>query len=327
MPKISVIIPVYKVEEYLKRCVDSVIGQTLRNIEIILVDDGSPDNCPAICDEYAKKDDRVRVIHKKNGGVSEARNVGIEAALGEFIGFVDPDDYIEADMYEYLYDLVKKENAEISMCEFFHCYQGKEPEKNEKISVETVDSETAIYYVLESKRASMTLVNKIYKREIFDDNLRFPVGKVQEDAFLIVDILDRAKKVVISNFQKYYYYHRINSITTMHFSEHDFDCIEAFDYDYKRCCEINREYLESVARMRCCWVRFFVLDKMALAGVKNTEQRSKIIKYLKANKSFILKNDVLTMGRKLSFISLYFGFGIYRALVKQNAKRNKKRYE
>ena len=193
MPKISVIIPVYKVEEYLKRCVDSVIGQTLRDIEIILVDDGSPDNCPAICDEYAKKDDRVRVIHKKNGGLSDARNAGIDIAKGEFLGFVDSDDYIEADMYEYLYDLVKKENAEISMCEFFHCYQGKEPEKNEKISVETVDSETAIYYVLESKKASLTVANKIYKREIFGSDLRFPVGKIQEDAFVIVDVLDRRK--------------------------------------------------------------------------------------------------------------------------------------
>lgn len=327
MPKISVIIPVYKVEEYLKRCVDSVIGQTLRDIEIILVDDGSPDNCPAICDEYAKKDDRVRVIHKKNGGLSDARNAGIDIATGDFLGFVDSDDYIEADMYEYLYDLVKKENAEISMCEFFHCYQGKEPEKNEKITVETVNSETAIYYVLESKKASLTVANKIYRREIFGSDLRFPVGKIQEDAFVIVDVLDRAKRVVISNEQKYYYFHRADSITTVRFNERDFDPIEAFDYDYKRCCEINREYLEPVARMRCCWVRFFVLDKMALAGVKNTEQRSKIIKYLKANKSFILKNDVLTMGRKLSFISLYFGFGIYRALVKQNVKRNKKRYE
>ena len=111
---ISVIVPVYKVEPYLRECVDSIINQTYKNLEIILVDDGSPDNCGAICDEYAAKDSRVRVIHKENGGVSSARNAGIEAATGDYIGFVDSDDWIEPDMYENLLESLQRENAEIA---------------------------------------------------------------------------------------------------------------------------------------------------------------------------------------------------------------------
>ena len=105
MPKISVIVPVYKAEAYLDRCIESILAQTYTDFELILVNDGSPDNCGAICDEYAEKDPRVRVIHKENGGVSTARNAGLAAATGEFIAFVDPDDWVEVDMYEKMYNI------------------------------------------------------------------------------------------------------------------------------------------------------------------------------------------------------------------------------
>ncbi len=114
--KISVIVPIYKVEEYLHRCIDSIINQTYTNLEIILVDDGSPDNCPMICDEYAKKDSRIRVIHKKNGGLSDARNAGLEIATGEYIGFVDSDDWIHKDMYHILYKNIIEKDADIAEC-------------------------------------------------------------------------------------------------------------------------------------------------------------------------------------------------------------------
>ena len=106
--KISVIVPVYNVENYLRRCVDSIINQTYKNLEIILVDDGSPDNCPVICDEYAQKDSRIKVIHKENGGLSSARNCGMDMATGEYIGFVDGDDWIESDMYKFLIENAEK---------------------------------------------------------------------------------------------------------------------------------------------------------------------------------------------------------------------------
>ena len=113
MAKVSVIIPIYNVEKYLQECLDSVIDQTLKDIEIILVDDGSPDNCPRICDEYAQKDARIKVIHKENGGYGSAVNRGLEEATGEYIGIVEPDDYIDSDMYEDLYNIAQTNNADI----------------------------------------------------------------------------------------------------------------------------------------------------------------------------------------------------------------------
>ena len=122
MIKVSVIVPIYKVEKYLSECVDSIRNQTLEDIEIILVDDGSPDNCPQICDEYKKLDNRIKVVHKKNGGLSSARNAGMRVATGEYIGFVDSDDYIEVDMYEKMYNTSKKYNVDFVMCDYYKSY-------------------------------------------------------------------------------------------------------------------------------------------------------------------------------------------------------------
>ncbi len=119
MPKISIVVPIYNVEKYLVQCVNSIINQTLTDIEIILVDDGSPDNCPKICDDYAKKDSRIKVLHKKNGGLSSARNAGIKVATGEYIGFVDSDDYIELDMYEKMYSIAKQYEVDFVMSDYY----------------------------------------------------------------------------------------------------------------------------------------------------------------------------------------------------------------
>ena len=123
MDLISVIVPVYKVEQYLDECIQSIVNQTYTNLEIILVDDGSPDNCPQICDEWAKKDSRIRVLHNKNNGVSAARNAGLTIAKGQYIGFVDSDDYIAADMYESLMVGIKQGNKKISCCLVNHVYE------------------------------------------------------------------------------------------------------------------------------------------------------------------------------------------------------------
>lgn len=137
---ISVIVPVYKVEKYLHRCVDSIINQTYKNLEIILVDDGSPDNCPKICDEYAQKDQRIKVIHKKNAGISEARNAGLEIAQGEFVAFVDSDDYIDSTMYEKMLLLAQKEKNDLVLCGFKKVSEdGKIENFNEKIMQEEID--------------------------------------------------------------------------------------------------------------------------------------------------------------------------------------------
>ncbi|EGP5489252.1 glycosyltransferase, partial [Enterococcus faecium] len=150
MCEISIIVPVYKVEPYLRKCVDSILAQTFTDFEVILVDDGSPDNSGKICDEYASKDSRVRVIHKKNGGLSSARNAGIDVARGKYLGFVDSDDYIEKDMYELLYDNIVKEQADLSICGIYDIYAGKKvkilPEE-----YKVLDKVSAMKIVLEAQ--------------------------------------------------------------------------------------------------------------------------------------------------------------------------------
>ena len=137
---ITIVVPVYKVEKYIDRCVTSILNQTYKNLQIILVDDGSPDNCGKICDEYAKKDNRIEVIHKENGGLSDARNAGINIAKGKYIAFVDSDDYVSNDYIEYMYKILKKENAKISICELQIVWKNTKIEENIKID-ENTDAE------------------------------------------------------------------------------------------------------------------------------------------------------------------------------------------
>lgn len=324
--KISVIIPVYNVEEYLERCVDSVLAQTFTDIEVILVDDGSTDNSGKICDEYAEKDPRISVIHKENGGLSDARNSGIEAANGKYIGFVDSDDYIDTDMYEFLYGIAQKENADVAMCELYHCYAGKEIFRHPSDYYKVTDNIGAIHCVLESRITSVTTVNKLYLRELFN-NLRFRKGKTAEDAFIMVDLLSKAKTVVITNAQKYYYFHRAGSITTKPFNIRDLDAIEAYEYNAKRALEISPD-LADVVLLRRCWSRFYVLDKMMISdGNYDHSLEKEYIDFLKKNKKFILKCDVFTRARRISFLILLFSVPLYRKVVRYNNNRNKAVYD
>ena len=227
MCEISIIVPVYKVEKYLKKCVDSILAQTFSDFELILVDDGSPDNSGRICDDYAKKDARVRVVHKQNGGLSSARNAGIEVAKGKYLGFVDSDDYIAEDMYELLYKAIIKEEADLSICGIYDVYEGKDPIIKPTIK-KTVTAEEALLLILQGNIISVHAVNKLYKRELFS-TIRYPEGKYHEDSFIIVDLLNQCHKVAIDSEQKYYYYHRLGSINTESFSEKQFEFIEAWE--------------------------------------------------------------------------------------------------
>ena len=179
MPKISIIVPVYNVEKYLEKCVKSILNQTFTDFELILVDDGTPDSSGVICDQFAEKDERIKVIHKKNGGLSDARNTGIEVAKGEYIGFVDSDDYIAEDMYELLYTNIVNEEADLSICGIYDVYENKEAQKRIRQYM-ILNKFEAIKVILEAKIVSVHAVNKLYKKELFT-HVRYPVGKITED--------------------------------------------------------------------------------------------------------------------------------------------------
>lgn len=210
---ISVIIPVYKVEKYLNKCINSVINQTYSNLEIILVDDGSPDNCGNICDNYAKKDKRIKVIHKQNGGLSSARNAGLEIATGSLISFIDSDDYVDIKMLEELKNNMEKYNSDISVCNFYKKYKFIKKIKT-KVNKEYVFQNKEKY--TEAKDGNRCINpcawNKLYKKEIFN-NIRYPEGKIFEDSYVIYDIADTVDKISYTPKALYFYRARKSSIT------------------------------------------------------------------------------------------------------------------
>jgi len=212
---ISIIIPVYKVEEYLARCVDSILAQTYTNLEIILVDDGSPDNSGKICDAYAEQDDRIVVIHKPNGGLSDARNAGINRAYGSYLTFLDSDDWIPADYIAYLYGLLKESGSAISLCNFLKTTTEVLPETNEpeKVTVMTSDEILEKYIDLgDAFHPQLVMAcGKLFKAELFD-TIRFPVGRLHEDEFTTYKLFHYAKKTVLSSLPLYYYWQREDSI-------------------------------------------------------------------------------------------------------------------
>lgn len=221
---ISIIIPVYNVEGYLDTCMDSVLNQTYKNIEVILVDDGATDNSGQICDYYAEEDMRVRVIHKKNGGLADARNKGITRANGDYIMFIDSDDVVSRNFVEYLYRLIIENSSDIGICNPVHCYPGREikfePESMKKI----FESEDAIVEMLYQKSFLVAAWGKIFKKEYFNDIL-FPYGMLFEDSAVMYKIFDKAEKIVYSDAKLYGYMHREGSITTNKFSKRDCDIL------------------------------------------------------------------------------------------------------
>ena len=228
--KLSIIVPVYKVEPYLRRCVDSILAQTFRDFELILVDDGSPDGCPAICDEYAAKDSRVKVIHKKNGGLSDARNAGIEIAQGEYLGFVDSDDSISPNMYQRLLEMAQRHHAEITACGILNLDQdgnvvGQWPNLTEDKVYKRQDFIDHFYP--DVRRDIMpSAANKIFRRELFRD-IRFPVGKIYEDAQIQLQLYDLCETIAVCHEHDYhYYYSRPGSINNTRYTAKQFDGIE-----------------------------------------------------------------------------------------------------
>ena len=208
---ISVIVPVYKVEKYLEKCIESIIKQTHTNLQIILVNDGSPDNCGKICDEYAKKDSRIEVIHKINGGLSDARNVGINRANGRYIGFVDSDDYVKEDMYEKLINLIKEYDADVSICNLYDVIDGKEYIRNKENGIQEYSRLDILKEVLLDKNIQNYAWNKLYKKELFDE-IKYPIGKKYEDIGTTFYVFEKCNKIVVTSEPEYYYLKRSDSL-------------------------------------------------------------------------------------------------------------------
>ena len=221
---ITVVVPIYNVANYLDRCVESIVNQTYKNLEIILVDDGSPDNCPAMCDAWAERDSRIKVIHKQNGGLSDARNAGLKMASGKWITFIDSDDYIAEDTLFTLYFSAMENDCQIAACNMIRVYEdGTE---------ESFYNPTTKMVVLKQEKRFETLqqpsvCNKLFELKLFDD-VQFPKGKYYEDTFVYHILINHAKNVVLTGYDGYFYLSRRDSILGQpQYTDRYFDFVEA----------------------------------------------------------------------------------------------------
>lgn len=230
MPVISIIVPIYNAELYLTRCLESILKQNFSNFEAILIDDGSPDNCGAICDDYAAKDKRFRVIHQANFGVSNARNKGLAIAKGEYIGFVDPDDYIDASMYEKMYNKLINTGSDMVVCDYYKLEAATAMPTHIFASDRAFYSREFMEYVADD-RAPSHFWSKLYKRQLFL-NIRFPEGRVFEDLAIFHEIVHRCERIAYIHECLYYYVintsGQVNTIT----AKTSFDYFKAWSDRY-----------------------------------------------------------------------------------------------
>lgn len=291
---ISVIVPVYKVEQYLEKCIDSIINQTYKNLEIILVDDGSPDNCGKICDDYAEKDSRIKVVHKENGGLSDARNAGYEFVNGEYISFIDSDDYIATDFYEILVNTMVKENSDIVECGVVKFCENEDIKtENKNPVVRSFDTVEALESLVEEKDFHQHVWNKLYKTELVMD-VKFEKGKLNEDEFWTYQIFGKAKKVSRISVGLYYYLQRGGSIMGNSYNLRRLDALEALSQRQKYLDEFYPQ-VSSVAKIRFFGSCIFACQSAMkfLKGKEKKQAKKIILKYAKESKLGKAEKDKL----------------------------------
>ncbi len=321
---ISVIVPVYKVEEYLSRCVDSILAQTYENLEIILVDDGSPDYCGSICDTYAAMDSRIKVIHKENGGLSSARNAGLDIAKGEYFGFVDSDDWIEPYMYETLLALAQKENVKL-VCGGRYDFSSRTGRKTIGLcpeEEEVISGMELLGRVFTWDHCDSAAWDKLYHRSLFA-GLRYPLGQISEDVAIFYQIAEQADRAAMCPMPLYNYYHRPGSITTAALSEKTFHFPNhtAEIYDYIR---QNHPELEPQARYLRVRGLTTAMQAIDLGSAEDRKTYASLYrqsrKELKTHVGFIRKSPLFTQKERRDFTILATGMYRYVRKVYQAMK-------
>ena len=317
-PLISVIVPVYKVEDYLGRCVDSLLNQTYENLEIILVDDGSPDGSGKICDAYAERDGRVRVIHKENGGLSSARNAGLDIAGGEYVGFVDSDDWMDEHTYEWFMEMMLQEDLKL-VCAGRYDYSSWTGEKKVGLCPakrEIISGEEMARRIFTWNNVDSAAGDKLYHRSLFRD-LRYPIGVVSEDLPVTYRAALMAERVGMLDKPVYYYFHRDGSITTAGFSPRSF---QPSGHSEKILEHIRRDYpaLESYATSFHVSHLGYLCMIMELAGKdvlsQFAEEYKQKRKALRSFLPFIMKSPLVKRKDRLTWITICLG--CYGALRK-----------
>ena len=322
---ITVVVPIYNVEPYLHKCVDSILNQTYKNIEIILVDDGSTDSCGEICDSYANKDKRIIVIHKENGGLSDARNAGIEILTGKYVTFIDSDDWVEPTYVEQLYKLLAQNDADLSMCDFYcidsdnHIYNS--PATDGEVFV--WNREEALSMLLAVNKMSTSAWAKLYKSKYFvDKGIRYPKGKLYEDIPVTYKIVLEADKIVFGNYALYNYFIRQQSISNTGFTPRRMHAIENLESVLPQVLQQfpQLEGLCSVARFCVNFETYLTMNEEK----ENKEYETKVIYAIKQYRKNVVRSKCTPINWKIKALMTYMGLPlIKRMLTKKIAKGRK----
>ncbi len=313
-PLISVIVPVYKVEEYLPRCVQSLLAQTYPNLEIYLVDDGSPDRCGILCEEFAAADPRIRVIHKENGGLSSARNAAIDVAQGEYLGFVDSDDWVEPDFYERLYAVAAKFDAPMAYC-------GRLDEESQTLTQtvglcpereEVITGEEFVRRMFHWENVDSAAWDKLYRRELFRE-IRYPLGVIGEDVPTTYRLALLGGRVAACPKPMYHYFHRPDSITTSLISHRNFQYVENVRKVEK---DIRQNWPQLAAAARYLKTRTIGVTLQALevsdpvVRKKFAAQSREYRNLLRQQAGFVMKSSLFSQKERRDF--LLMAFGLYK---------------
>lgn len=304
---VSIIVPVYNVKKYLVKCVSSLINQTYKNIEILLIDDGSTDLSGSICDELLNTDPRIVVFHQKNLGLSAARNTGIKLAKGDFLVFVDSDDYVDEDMIQYLYELIEKFDCPMSICQ--HKIIGKKIiDLKVNKQPEVIDSVECTRKMLCRDIIDTSAWAKMYSAHLFD-NVRYPLGKRYEDIATTYKLFIKSGKIAVGYESKYNYVYRSDSIVNSRFNEKKLELIEMTD---KMSLDVldKMPCLKNEVCARQVYSRISTINQMI--GVKEKKElRKTFIEYIKRNKKIVLKNKNVLRCDKIAIRLLILNYHLY----------------
>ena len=306
---ISVIVPVYNISGCVERCIKSLLTQTYENLEIVLVDDGSSDESGSICDEYAKKDSRIKVIHKENGGLSDARNEGIRKATGNYISLVDGDDFVDRNYIEELYGVLMKYDARMAITAHRVIYP--KTSMNKSTGEKYVGSPKEILRrMLYDDGLDLSAWGKLYDADLFR-GIKYPKGRLFEDSATTYKLVDACDKIAVYSVPTYNYVMRTSSIVNESFSRNKMDLItsteEMINY-------IRKKYPElSVGcDRRMMYAYLSTLSQLAKSKVKDKESERKMMDYVKENRRRVLKDKNLPRRDRLALWSTFFGFDFYR---------------
>lgn len=307
MNLVSVIVPIYNVENYLARCINSLMQQTYSNIEILLINDGSKDNCELICQEFLQKDNRIRYYKKENGGLSSARNYGIDRAKGDYLVFVDSDDYVSRKMIKVLLETALSNDADMVECEFLEFFENEiinDSNVDNALNNKSYSSYEAISSLICNTGITPIAWNKIYKKEIFN-KLRYKVGIYHEDEEIIVKLLNRCKKICKIDNQLYFYMKRNGSITNSKFNKRHLDIIKIMDERIQILKSLNcNKHLISLTTVRFSNICNELYVKMLLSDVPLENEKSNLINLRNKIIKDVLKSDA-PLSKKLKALQYY----------------------